>query len=214
MRSLAAALLCLCLLFVPMAARADTPSDICRGCGEAGFAPPVHADTHQFRATMLQKHNAERAQWHVPPLAWNDTLANAARMHAAHLAQSGLLQHGRDLGGPRPIGENLWMGTRGAFGYDEMVGSFLAERRFYVARAIPDISSTGSWNDAAHYSQIIWRTTTAVGCGVASGENFDVLVCRYDPAGNIWGRTADDDRGFGAPATRIADSSGRILRSR
>tara|TARA_R110000782_G_scaffold78276_6_gene155313 strand:- start:72089 stop:72610 length:522 start_codon:yes stop_codon:yes gene_type:complete len=170
-------------------------------------------DASRFRATMLDKHNAERAQWNVPPLAWNDALADAARDYAAYLAQSGRLEHSADLGGPRPLGENLWMGTRGAYGYDEMVGSFLDERRFYVARAIPDISSTGSWSDAAHYSQIIWRTTTAMGCGIAAGRDFEVLVCRYDPAGNIWGRTADDDRGFDAPATQLA-SNGRILRSR
>jgi hypothetical protein len=192
MRFVSVALLCLCLMFVPAT---------------------VRAEPQQLRAIMLGMHNAERARWDVPPLTWDDALADDARIYAAQLARSGILEHAPDIGGARPVGENLWMGTRGAFGYDEMVGSFLDERSVYVARAIPDISRTGRWSDAAHYSQIVWRTTTVVGCGVASGRDFDVLVCRYDPAGNIWGRTANDDRGIDVPVTRIASNS-RIMRSR
>jgi hypothetical protein len=36
-----------------------------------------------------------------------------------------------------------------------------------------------------HYTQVVWRTTTEIGCGMATGSNGnDFLVCRYNPPGN------------------------------
>ncbi|MFD2429036.1 CAP domain-containing protein [Sphingobium scionense] len=43
------------------------------------------------------------------------------------------------------------------------------------------------WQDVAHYTQIIWRGTRSVGCALAEGRSFDYLVCRYYPAGNMFG---------------------------
>lgn len=216
MRSASFALLIMLACLAPSGARAETPADICGACTPARtpYAAEKLREGEDFRGVMLRMHNAERARWQVPALAWNDRLAASATAWATRLARQGMMQHGSDLGGRHPIGENLWMGTRGAYVYEDMVGSFLDERRYYVARAIPDISATGNWADAAHYSQVIWRSTTAVGCGMASGDNFDVLVCRYDPAGNIWGQRADEpEDGFGGQRMRIA-SDGHILRSR
>jgi len=141
---------------------------------------------------MLDMHNAERAVHRVPALVWDEGFAAEATRYAVILAQRGVMEHSDQSANARRYGENLWMGTRGAFSYADMVGMFLEERRYYLPRAVPDISTTGHWKDAGHYSQIIWRTTTRVGCGIASGPDFDALVCRYDPAGNIWGRRAHD----------------------
>lgn len=50
------------------------------------------------------------------------------------------------------------------------------------------MSRSGPWSTVGHYTQMIWPTTTHVGCAIANGVRFDVLVCRYAPAGNIDGR--------------------------
>ena len=52
---------------------------------------------------------------------------------------------------------------------------------------MPGISRTGRWQDAGHYSQMIWRNTTRIGCAMAGGG---FLVCRYAPPGNFTGQKA------------------------
>lgn len=171
-------------------------------------AQAERGDGQEFRLAMLSSHNGERARWNVPSLRWDNDLAEGARQHAAELARSGSLRHAAFSGNKAP-GENLWMGTRGAYSYEQMMDMFLRERAIYTARVVPDISTTGKWTDAGHYSQIIWRTTTRVGCGFASGADYDVLVCRYDPAGNVRGRRADQDAPAPRPhRTQIAFSDG------
>ena len=71
-----------------------------------------------------------------------------------------------------------------------MVGHWVTERRDFVNAPTPGFSRTGRWQDVAHYTQIIWRGTSAVGCAVAANARDEYLVCRYAPAGNVVGRGA------------------------
>jgi len=41
-----------------------------------------------------------------------------------------------------------------------------------------------------HYTQMIWRNTTEVGCAVAERDDRQILVCRYSPPGNVRGEMA------------------------
>ena len=99
---------------------------------------------------------------------------------------SGMLEHS----GAEDMGENLWMGTSGAFTPEDMVGAWLAERQDYQDGAFPAVSRTGNWRDVGHYTQIIWHNTKQIGCAIASNASDDVLVCRYDPPGNWMGQYA------------------------
>jgi uncharacterized protein YkwD len=140
-----------------------------------------------LRAAMMQDHNRARAAVGVPPLAWSDTLAASARGYAETMARTGRFEHAVQPMGPGREGENLWTGTRYAYAYPEMIGHWIAERKDFVNGATPGFSRTGRWEDVAHYTQIVWRDSTQVGCAMASSRSEDYLVCRYAPAGNVVG---------------------------
>jgi hypothetical protein len=141
---------------------------------------------------MLVGHNSARAEVGAPPLAWSEELAADAAHYAAILAETREYKHSTGLRGRFPEGENLFMGSRGAYRYDEMVQLWVDEGRMYAPGPVPDISTTGRWQDVAHYTQIIWRRTTQVGCAMASSRSDDYLVCRYSPPGNVWRKRAED----------------------
>lgn len=137
-------------------------------------------------ARLLDRHNQERRRLGLSELRWNPSLASDAAKWGKTLSRKGYLQHSdaRTRGG---AGENLWMGTSGFWGAEGMVDMFLNERKHYRHGAFPHVSRTGNWSDVGHYTQIVWRDTREVGCAVVSGRGNDVLVCRYWPAGNVWG---------------------------
>ena len=148
---------------------------------------PFAAPTAAFAARILAAHNAERAQRRLAPLVWDPLLATGAAGYAQQLAVTGTFQHSNRQA-RRGVGENLWMGTGGAFAPEAMIGNWASEKRWFAPGVFPNVSRSRDWSAVGHYTQIIWPTTTRVGCGLASSRGHDVLVCRYAPAGNIDGR--------------------------
>ena len=138
---------------------------------------------------LLEAHNRERARLRLPALRWNRNLEREAADWGKVLSRKGRLEHAshRVRNG---TGENLWMGTAGVWDVETMVAGFIDERRHYRHGNFPNISRTGNWADVGHYTQVIWRDPTEVGCAVVTERACDVLVCRYWPAGNVWGRRA------------------------
>ncbi|WP_375291315.1 CAP domain-containing protein [Qipengyuania sp.] len=155
----------------------------------SGFAEIPHTQPEASpQERLLALHNSERQSLGLPALTWNSQLARDAQGWASQLLKRGALQHATPSD-RKGHGENLWMGTAGAWDVAGMVEMFLEERRYFREAAFPDVSLTGNWTDVGHYSQIIWRETREVGCAIDSGNGMDVLVCRYYPAGNVFGRT-------------------------
>ncbi len=155
---------------------------------ERGFAGNAARGDAQLRQAMIAGHNDARGKAGVAPLAWNAALAADALGYARELARSGRFEHSKEPRGRTPQGENLWTGTRGAYRYDEMVGHWVAEQRYYRRGPTPNFSTTGKWQDVGHYTQIIWGRTTEFGCATASNDRDDYLVCRYTPPGNVVGQ--------------------------
>lgn len=133
-----------------------------------------------FIERMLAAHNAPRAELGLTPLNWNPDLAADAAIWARTLSRERKFQHEMQKG----EGENLWMGTQGGYSYEQMVGSWSGEKRLYRPGVFPEVSRTGSWHDVGHYTQMVWRTTTDVGCAMSNNRGWDYLVCRYSPPGN------------------------------
>ena len=141
----------------------------------------------QFPTRILAAHNGERARAGMPALVWDDSLGTAAAFYAQQMAMTGRFAHSNKQSRPG-TGENLWMGTHGAYSVEAMVGGWASEKRVFVSGTFPNVSRTGSWEDVGHYTQMIWPTTQRVGCALASTPRTDYLVCRYATAGNVMGR--------------------------
>ena len=130
---------------------------------------------------MLNAQNRYRAEMGVPPLQWSGDLAASAQQWVDHLAATGTFEHSG-------AGENLAQGTSGAYSVTKLVDLWGNEKQYFVQGTFPNVSNSGKWSDVGHYTQMIWRNTTQVGCGLASGNGNDVLVCHYNPAGNVTGQ--------------------------
>ncbi|HKX91788.1 MAG TPA: CAP domain-containing protein [Sphingomicrobium sp.] len=144
--------------------------------------PPATA--WAMRVTDL--HNRVRAAAGVPPIHWDAGLAAAADKYAAQLARTGRWGHSPQEARAGQ-GENLWMGTRGAFNVDQMLGAWASEARLFRPGRFPRVSRNGNWTAVGHYTQMIWRGSFRLGCALRSSAHYDYLVCRYSPPGNVVG---------------------------
>jgi hypothetical protein len=65
--------------------------------------------------------------------------------------------------------------------------SFGNERKHY--KNVP-VGVGSDFYKYGHYTQMVWKTTTEIGCAVAKRKDIPgyVVVCRYNPAGNMVGQ--------------------------
>jgi hypothetical protein len=155
-------------------------------------ATPAAAQDH-LSTRLLAAHNQERLAVGHAPLQWDERLAADAASYGPVLASVRRLIHSpRDA---RPgQSENLAMATRGSRSPEQLVDLWSREKLLLRPGVFPAVGRTGRWEDVAHYTQMVWPTTTRVGCAVHRGD-WDYLVCRYSPKGNIDGKPV-----FGASA--------------
>jgi uncharacterized protein YkwD len=140
------------------------------------YAPP-RSPPRSLTYAMLEAHNAIRNRVGVPPLAWSAQLAAVAQEWANHLIATRGFSH-------RPnnrYGENIYAISGGAASPRQVVGVWANEVNGY------DIRRNTCMGVCGHYTQIVWRTTRMVGCGIATDAEREVWVCDYDPPGNIVG---------------------------
>ena len=148
------------------------------------FGAPAYAQADQGSIDeILNAHNAYRAALGLRPLHWSRELEAKAQPWADHLAEIGQLEHSGS-------GQNLAMAAAGTQSLTQLVDLWGNEQANFTNGNFPDISTTGNWVDVGHYSQIVWRPTSAVGCGFAENYGRDVPVCDYDPPGNVMGERA------------------------
>jgi uncharacterized protein YkwD len=132
-------------------------------------------------ATLLAAHNAYRTELGLPPLQWSDALATRAQNWANHLIATNTFAH-------NGAGQNLAWATAGSASLTQLVSLWASEKPNFTDGTFPATSLTGNWMDTGHYSQLIWSTTTNLGCGYAEDQAREILVCNYNPPGNIEGQ--------------------------
>lgn len=132
-------------------------------------------------AAITAHHNRVRADVGVAPLKWSPGLASFAQQWVEELAISGCRMKHRS---PNAYGENLFQGTFGAFTAVDAAKAWETEKQDYSGGVLTE----ANWAPAGHYTQMVWRQTTHLGCGQAICKNTLIVACNYDPAGNVMGR--------------------------
>lgn len=147
----------------------------------AGMATNVYDLSSQAGIDrMLAAHNQWRARVSVPALRWSPQLATYAQQWAAKLLAEDKFEHRPNS----PYGENLAFAGGQQLSPDrvvEMWGNEVSHYNYATNRCAPG-------KVCGHYTQIVWRNTTEVGCGMARGNNKEIWVCNYNPPGNFIGQ--------------------------
>jgi len=149
--------------------RGDPPRDPAR---EAPRAPSDDAQA------LVDAHNAYRAKHCAAPLTWSPKLATVAQAWASSLRDQGC-KFGHSQGN---YGENLAAGTSGAMDANAVVAMWYDESKQY------DFARGAFSMQTGHFTQVVWKGTTQVGCGRSQCNGMDIWVCEYDPPGNWEGQ--------------------------
>lgn len=154
-----------------------SPFSLAVWCAVAAAAPAA-ARPH-WAGEIVDAHNYVRKREHLEKLKWSDSLAKVAQQWADHLADRDLFEHSRDS----RYGENLFAITGARASAKKVVEAWASESRDYDS-----ISGRCKKGMCGHYTQIVWRNTTEVGCAVARHKKREIWVCEYSPPGNVTGQ--------------------------
>ncbi|PNH11533.1 Protein PRY2 [Tetrabaena socialis] len=131
-----------------------------------------------YASASLDRHNLYRPRHRAQPLRWSDSLTADAQAWANRC----VFEHASGTG----QGENL------AWGYNDPVSAidaYYAESSQYTYGQ----PSPSNFEAVGHFTQMVWLASTDLGCAVASCNGGQLFhVCRYYPAGNVWGQFADN----------------------
>ncbi len=140
-------------------------------------APPSSTLSADEQA-VLDYHNKVRNDVGVQAFTWSTTVAQEAQAWVDNLAATSCnLQHSNSN-----YGENLYIGS----GSRDMVSaaqSWETEKVNYTGY----ILDASNWQQAGHYTQMVWSNSTELGCATATCDNNLIVACNYSPAGNFLG---------------------------
>lgn len=126
-------------------------------------------------------HNKVRADVGVGPLQWSEELARYAQQWADHLAAASCSMAHRTQ---HRYGENLFQGTAGHYTAVDAAKAWETEKKDYAGGVLTE----ANWQRAGHYTQMVWRDTTTLGCGQSTCNLTLIVACNYAPPGNYIGR--------------------------
>jgi Cysteine-rich secretory protein family len=145
------------------------------------FSEPLTVD----QTAILAAHNKLRAELGIAPLRWSERLAQGAAQWAKTVASLNRLQHSGATG----VGENIAVGWGTQASLPQMLSLWTKEKSLFQRGLFPAVSRDGNEVSVLHYSQMIWRSTTEIGCGTAASGKTNFLVCWYAPGGNYIGQS-------------------------
>lgn len=141
---------------------------------------PSKANPSVIKAEGLKAHNIVRIKHRQRPFVWSEDLAKISQQWADKLGKSCKMAHHQ---GELPFGENLFISSVPT-SINSAVKVWADEEGIYDYKN----NKCTSAKECKHFTQIVWKGTTDVGCGTARcSNNSQIWVCGYFPAGNVVG---------------------------
>ena len=154
-------------------------------------------------ACIVEQHNAVRAKvmasTPLPPVTWNADIARYAQEWTDMTCMAPQHRSNPSLNGQR-LGENLFAsfglgpmmpGKQAVDGWGGEVACYTYGKFLSGDKCDMMCTSAMHSDGCGHYTQIVWRASTQIGCGVTTcGSGFSTqtaVVCNYAPAGNFVG---------------------------
>ena len=183
-------ILLLCFLSIEIANGNDKDREKALRAASEGTYVTSSLDFQAFPATLTQavdvtkQHNLIRAAVRCPKVEWSDELSKYAQEWAEYLAASDCKLHHRPLRGQyaQRYGENLYATSNPQNPMYEAVNAWYDERDKYHGGAL----TPSDLHVVGHYTQMVWRSTKRIGIGMAKCRDWYIVVCNYDPPGNIF----------------------------
>lgn len=134
---------------------------------------------------MVDRHNYWRAKVGVPGLTWSNQLGRVAQEWADHLASEGCDMKHRPSDGKwaTNFGENIYWSSGMQNKPSDVVDSWADEIQYFNEK-----KGRCEGGVCGHYTQVVWKNTTEVGCGMARCGDQEIWVCNYNPPGNYVGQ--------------------------
>ena len=114
------------------------------------------------------------------PVTWNAGIADVAQKVADGFSCGAQLEHSHSSYQGKGLGENL------AYGFDFESGASI--NAWFNEIHLYDYSKPGFYENTGHFTQLVWASTTQIGCGYKvcpPEENGVYVVCEYMPQGNV-----------------------------
>lgn len=122
---------------------------------------------------FLNPHNAARSEVGVKPIEWDDQLASVANDWANQNKGSCQLHHSDH----HDLGENLFWGGGSGWTAAQAVGDWVSEKQYWH----PDSLTCDAGEECGHYTQVIWRGASKVGCATITCNTGDTWIgCNYN----------------------------------
>lgn len=148
---------------------------------QSGLATSSYKVSTQVESQpMLNAHNQWRKRYNVPALTWSPQLATYAQDWANKLLKEGKFEHRKNP----TYGENLAYASGQQLSPQQVVtmwGEEVKDYNYATNKCKPG-------KVCGHYTQVVWRNTKQVGCGMARNNSKEIWVCNYNPPGNYIGQ--------------------------
>ena len=136
--------------------------------------------TPEQKQEFIKAHNKWRTDVGSPSIKWNNVLEDYAGNWATSMGKKGCKMKHRPN---NKYGENLYWSSGLPLSPKFVVDDWGSGIKDYKGEVFGESKGV-----VGHYTQVVWRTTTEVGCAVYKCSNELLVVCNYNPSGNWIGR--------------------------